>query len=106
MIRAADHHVQNANNAAATSLTSRDPHRRQRQAPIHIFALGLGNDLNVGTGSDVETGSSMLMRVANDPASPDYNPNQPEGGYFFAGNVSQLAAAFEAIRDRIIRISH
>jgi Flp pilus assembly protein TadG len=101
-------HVQNANNAARNLMESVANAIRADntgRAPIHIFALGLGADLNLGTGSDNETGSSMLQRASNDPASPDYNPNQPEGGYFFAGSTADLQAAFDAIRDRIIRIS-
>jgi len=101
-------HVQNANNAARNLMESVANAIRSDtsgKARIHIFTLGLGPDLNLGTGSDLETGSSMLRRIANDPSSADYNANQPDGGYFFAGSTSELQAAFEAIRDRIIRIS-
>jgi len=45
------------------------------------------------------------MRIANDPASPSFNPSQAEGKYYFAGDTSQLASAFEAIRNQIIRLS-
>ncbi len=101
-------HVQNANNAARNLMEGVANAIRSDtsgKARIHIYALGLGAFLNQGTGSDLETGSNMLRRTANDPASPDYNPNQPEGGYFFAGSTAELDAAFQAIRDRIIRIS-
>jgi Mg-chelatase subunit ChlD len=73
--------------------------------PIHIFTLGLGGLLNEGQGFPAETGSSILRRIANDPASSDYNATQPEGQYYFAGDPSQLDAAFQQIRDQIIRIS-
>jgi Flp pilus assembly protein TadG len=101
-------HVQNANNAARNIMEGvanairADTSGRSR---IHIFTLGLGNLLNQGTGSNAETGASMLMRVANDPASPDYQSSQPEGAYFYAGSTAQLDAAFTSIRDRIIRLS-
>jgi hypothetical protein len=101
-------HVQNANNAARNLMENVANAIRSDtsgKARIHIFTLGLGPDLNIGSGSDLETGSSMLRRIANDPSSGDYNANQPDGGYFFAGSTSELQAAFDAIRDRIIRIS-
>lgn len=101
-------HVQNANNAARNLVEIIANQIRSDTtglAPIHIFTLGLGNNLNIGTGAGAETGASILRRIANDPSSPQYNPNQPEGGYFFAGSVNDLASAYEAIRDQIIRIS-
>ena len=54
-------------------------------------------------GSVPETGSSILRRIANDHASSD--PGQPEGRYFFAGNPSELTAAFQAVRDQIVRLT-
>jgi Flp pilus assembly protein TadG len=102
-------HVQNANDAARNLMEIIANAIRTDgtgKAPIHIYTLGLGHDLTVGSGSNLELGSTMLQRIANDPASADYNPNQPDGGYFFAGSVAQLGAAFQAIRDRIIRITH
>jgi hypothetical protein len=100
--------VQNANNAArnlmeiVANAIRADTTGLTR---IHIFTLGLGSLLNQGTGSNVETGAAMLRRVANDPASPDYQSAQPEGAYFFAGSTAQLDAAFTSIRDRLIRLS-
>jgi hypothetical protein len=73
---------------------------------IHIFTLGLGDLLNQPQGYDpMETGSSILQRIANDPASPDFDEDQPEGRYFFAGDASQLERAFQQVRDRIIRLT-
>lgn len=101
-------HVQNANNAAR-NLTEiiadeiRDD--TSGKARIRILTLGLGNLLNANQGMASETGASILKRVANDPTSPDFNPTQVEGKYFFAGSASELQSAFEAIRDLIIRLS-
>ncbi len=101
-------HVQNQNNASrnlAEVIANRIRGDGDGQSPIHIFTLGLGNLLNTGTGAGAEQGSAILRRIANDPSSPQFNATQPEGGYFFAGNANELDAAFQAIRDRIIRIS-
>ncbi len=73
--------------------------------PIHIYVLGLGDLLTTNEGPESETGSSILLRVANDPSAPSYNDSQPEGRYYFVGDASQLNAAFALIRDQIIRIS-
>jgi hypothetical protein len=73
---------------------------------IHIFTLGLGDLLNQPQGYDpAETGSSILQRIANDPESPDFDDDQPEGRYYFAGDSTQLNDAFQQVRDRIIRLT-
>jgi len=101
-------HVQNANNAARnlTEIIANAVRSDNTGAyPIRIYALGLGDLLNSNAGSVPETGSSILMRVANDPASPNFNSNQPSGKYYFAGDPAQLNSAFEAVRNQIIRLS-
>ena len=101
-------HVQNANNASrnlAEIIANAARADGSGQYPIRIYTLGLGDLLNDDAGSVPETGSSILMRIANDPASAGFNANQAEGKYYFAGDTSQLASAFEAIRNQIIRIS-
>src|SRR5206468_5050233 len=72
--------------------------------PIRVYTLGLGDLLNQPAGSVPETGASILMRIANDPASPSFNSNQAEGKYYFAADTSQLATAFEPIRNQIVRL--
>jgi len=101
-------HVQNANNASRNLVEIIANAARADNSgayPIRIYTLGLGDLLNYEAGSVPETGSSILMRIANDPASRGYNSSQAEGKYYFAGDTSQLASAFEAIRNQIIRIS-
>jgi len=101
-------HVQNANNAArnlAEIIANAARADTSGSSPIRIYTLGLGDLLNQNAGSAQETGTSILMRIANDPASPSFNPSQAEGKYYFAGDTSQLASAFEAIRNQIIRLS-
>jgi hypothetical protein len=45
------------------------------------------------------------MRVSNDALSPDFNANQLEGKYFFAATENDVAAAFQNIRNQILRLS-
>ncbi len=101
-------HVQNANNASrnlAEIIANAARADSSGAQPIRIYTLGLGDLLNQPAGSVPETGASILMRIANDPASPSFNSNQAEGKYYFAGDTSQLATAFEAIRNQIVRLS-
>ena len=101
-------HVQNANNASrnlAEIIANAARTDSSGAQPIRIYTLGLGDLLNYNAGSVPETGASILMRIANDPASPSFNSNQAEGKYYFAGDTSQLATAFEAIRNQIVRLS-
>jgi hypothetical protein len=101
-------HVQNANNAARNLVEIVANAVRGDASgafPIRIYTLGLGSQLNANTGAARESGSSILKRVANDPTSPGFNPNQPEGRYFFAGDPAQLNSAFEAVRNQIVRFS-
>ena len=103
-------HVQNANNAArnlAESIANaiRDE-SESGSSRIRIYTLGLGDLLNQPMGTFRETGSSILQRIANDPASSDFNPPPQLGGqYFFAGDPAELNAAFQAVRDQIVRLT-
>jgi Flp pilus assembly protein TadG len=101
-------HVLNANNAAR-NLTETIAYnaRKDRSGAerIRIFTLGLGGLLNEPMGEQLETGASILQRVANDPRSNHYDSGDPEGRYFYAADASELSSAFEAVRNQIIRIS-
>ncbi len=72
---------------------------------IRIYTLGLGDLLLAGEGSRLETGASILQRIANDPASSDHNPAQLDGRFFFAADPAQLNAAFQAVHDEVVRLS-
>lgn len=101
-------HVKNANNAARNLLEIIANAARSDNSgayPIRIYTLGLGDLLNANAGAVPETGSSILQRVANDPDGPNFNSNQLPGKYYFAGDPAQLTAAFEAVRNQIIRLS-
>jgi hypothetical protein len=100
--------VLNANNAARNLTETIAWNVREDKSganPIRIFTLGLGDLLNEPMGERLETGASILKRVANDVESSDYNAAQPEGAYFHAADASELHAAFEAVRNQVIRIS-
>ncbi len=97
-------HVQNANNAArnlAEIIANAIRSDTSGASKIRIYTLGLGDLLN----SARETGASILQRIANDPASTDFNPSQLDGRYFYAGDVAQLDTAFQAVRDQIVRLT-
>ena len=100
-------HARNVGNAAR-NLAERIAHEVRTDPSgrrIHIYALGLGAGLNASDGVPAETGSSILRRIANDPSSPDFDPGQPEGRYYFAGDTTQLNDAFQQLRDQLIRIT-
>ena len=101
-------HVQNANNAArnlAEIIANAVRSDTSGASKIRIYTLGLGDLLNQPMGSARETGASILQRIANDPASTDFNPSQLDGRYFYAGDVAQLDTAFQAVRDQIVRLT-
>ena len=101
-------HVRNANNAARNLLeTVANAARADTSGDfkIRIYTLGLGDLLNYPMGSASETGASILKRVANDRTSTDYSSSQLEGKYYYAADPAQLRAAFEAVRNQILRLS-
>lgn len=73
--------------------------------PIRIYTLGMGALLTVPAGASLERGDDLLKRIANDATSPDFRSGQPEGKYFFAGDATQLNAAFAQIRNQMVRLS-
>jgi len=52
-----------------------------------------------------ETSESILMRMANDPRSPDHNPNQLDGAFYFAATADDVGPAFAALQNQIIRLT-
>jgi len=106
-------HVQNANNAARNlaeiiANAIRDDTDGSDRRTIRIYTLGLGDLLYAPMGSKLETGASILQRIANDPNSPDprdHNTAQLDGQFFFAGDPYQLKAAFQAVHDQIVRLT-
>jgi hypothetical protein len=64
---------------------------------VVTYSIGLGG---VGAAED-----ELLRRIANDPASPDYNSNRPEGLYIYAPTALDLNMAFQRIASEILRIA-
>jgi len=101
-------HVRNIRNAAtnlveiiadaARSDTSGDQ-------PIRIFAIGMGELVQHLLGSRPESSESVLMRIANDVRSPDFNNAQLEGKYYFALTPADVAPAFQQLQAQIVRLS-
>jgi Mg-chelatase subunit ChlD len=73
--------------------------------PIRIYALGMGSLVRSPLGTRPESSESVLMRLANDRLSPDFNSAQLEGKYFFAQTEADVAPAFQNIRNQILRLS-
>jgi len=100
--------VRNMNNAARNLVEIIANQARSDTSGAHrirIYTLGLGVLLTLPGGAPMERGDDILKRIANDPSSPNFNPAQKPGQYFFAGDATQLDAAFKAIRSQITRLT-
>jgi hypothetical protein len=75
--------------------------------PIRIYTIGMGELVRyqLGTMPGGETSESILMRIANDARSPDRNPAQLEGKYYFAQTEADVSAAFQSLQNQIIRLT-
>jgi Flp pilus assembly protein TadG len=73
--------------------------------PIRIYTIGMGNLAPLLLGTMPETPASILQRIANDPDSPDHNPNQLDGAYFYAPTAADVSAAYQGIQNQILRLS-
>jgi Flp pilus assembly protein TadG len=72
---------------------------------IRIFTIGMGNLVKMSLGTIPESSESVLMRLANDKRSPDYNSAQLEGKYYYAATAADLAPVFQQLQNQIIRLS-
>ena len=72
---------------------------------IRIFTIGMGALVKMPLGTIPETSESVLMRVANDKRSPDYNSSQLEGKYYYAQTAADLGPVFQQLQNQIIRLS-
>ncbi len=62
-----------------------------------IYSIGLGDKIN----------TDYLLKVANDPASPQYDSGEPSGIAAFAPTASDLDTAFQTIASKILlRLTH
>ena len=101
-------HVRNIRNAA-TNLVEiiADAAREDEDGdqPIRIFTIGMGNLVQMQLGSRPETSQSVLVRIANDRTSPDFNSDQMEGKYYFAQTEADVGPAFQQLQNQIVRLS-
>ena len=72
---------------------------------IRIYTIGMGELLRYWIGTMPEQPESMMVRVANDAASPDHNPSQLTGKYYFAATEADVGPAFQELQNQIIRLT-
>lgn len=72
---------------------------------IRIFTIGMGQLVKMALGTIPETSESVLMRIANDKKSADYNSAQLEGKYYYAQTAADLGPVFQQLQNQIIRLS-
>jgi hypothetical protein len=73
--------------------------------PIRIYTIGMGELVRYNLGTLQETSESILMRIANDKRSPDFDSSQLEGKFFFAAGAEDVGAAFSQLQNEIIRLT-
>ncbi len=59
---------------------------------VTVYSIGLGDKID----------QTYLLEMANDPASPTYDPTQPSGLAEFAPTASELDTAFQTIASKIL----
>jgi hypothetical protein len=52
-----------------------------------------------------EKPSDILKRISNDTESPDHNPDQLDGKFFWAQTAAGVGPAFQGIQNQILRLS-
>jgi hypothetical protein len=72
---------------------------------IRIFTIGMGDLVKLNLGTIPESSESVLMRLANDKRSADFNQAQLEGKYYFAKTAADLGPVFQQLQAQIIRLS-
>ena len=63
-----------------------------RAQGITVYSIGLGDKID----------QTYLQELANDPASPQYDPSQPSGLAEFAPTANELDTAFQTIASKIL----
>jgi hypothetical protein len=66
--------------------------REARRAGNIIYTIGLGG------GADQD----FLREIANDPTSPNFEPNQPAGEFTYAPSAVDLQSVFEVVARKIL----
>ncbi|MNC84651.1 hypothetical protein D3C83_02100 [compost metagenome] len=65
----------------------------------------MGELVRYNLGTMPEKPEDILKRIANDKGSPDYNPNQLEGKYYYARTPADVGPAFQQLQSQILRLS-
>jgi hypothetical protein len=99
--------VWNINNAARNlvEIISNDARNDNGDYRIRIYTIGMGELVRYDLGTRPEKSEDILKRIANDTTSPDYNSDQLEGKYYFAQTEADVAPAFQALQNQIIRLT-
>jgi hypothetical protein len=72
---------------------------------IRIYTIGMGELLHYLVGTIPEQPEQILLRVANDIDSTEYNNVQVEGKYYFAATEADVGPAFQELQNHIIRLT-
>jgi Flp pilus assembly protein TadG len=72
---------------------------------IRIYTIGMGELVRYNLGTLGEKSEDILMRIANDARSPDFNEDQLEGKYYFAQTEADVGPAFQALQNQIVRLT-
>lgn len=97
----------NINNAARNlvEIIANDARNDAGDYPIRIYTIGLGELLRYWLGTMPEQPEQILLRVANDVDSVDYNRRQLAGKYYYAATAADVGPAFQELQAHIIRLS-
>jgi Flp pilus assembly protein TadG len=100
--------VFNINNAARNVLEIIADRAREDEDgdyPIRIYTIGMGALVTMMLGTMPEQPQQILMRIANDKESQDFNEDQREGKYYYAQTAADVGPAFAALQSQIIRLT-
>ena len=99
--------VWNVNNAARNVLEiiANEARNDSGDYKIRIYTIGMGDLVQYNLGTMPEKPADILMRIANDPDSPDHNAAQLDGKFFYAKTAAEVAPAFQGIQNQILRLS-
>jgi hypothetical protein len=99
--------VFNVNNAARNlvEIIANDARNDSGDYRIRLYTIGMGELVRYNLGTVPEQSEAILKRMANDRTSPDFNPAQLEGKYFFAQTADDVGPAFAALQNEIIRLT-
>lgn len=73
--------------------------------PIRLYTIGMGELVRYMLGTMPEKPEDILMRIANDQRSRDFNAAQLEGKYYYAQTAADVGPAFQALQSQITRLS-